>query len=208
MRLPRVRPLRVLTTVAIVLGGYLGITFVSVWRASSHDGARPAEAIVVLGAAQYDGRPSAVLRARLDHALELWRAETAPLVVVTGGRQPGDRFTEAAAGYAYLRDRGVPDAAILAEVSGSNSWEELAAAARFLSARDVDEVVLVSDGYHARRLDAIADEVGMDASVSPADTGSSWWANSRALGRETLAVAVGRLIGYHRLARLTEAIAG
>ena len=81
---------------------YVGVTFVQVWMASRHDGATKSDAIVVFGAAQYDGRPSPVLTARLDHALELWHEGLAPLIVVTGGKQPGDRFTEATASANYL----------------------------------------------------------------------------------------------------------
>ena len=88
----------------------------------------PSDAIVVLGAAQYDGRPSPVLAARLDHALELYDDGVAPMIVVTGGRQPGDRFTEATASATYLHEHGVPDAAILRETTGRSSWESLAAA--------------------------------------------------------------------------------
>ena len=99
---------------------YIGVTFVQVWMASRHDGATKSDAIVVLGAAQYDGRPSPVLTARLDHALELWQEGLAPLIVVTGGKQPGDRFTEATASANYLLERGVPDAQILREVQGTN----------------------------------------------------------------------------------------
>src|SRR5699024_7859386 len=99
---------RTLTVLLLVFGllvGYVSITLVQVWADSRRDGAAPADAIVVLGAAQYDGRPSPVLARRLDHALELHRAGLAPLIVVTGGRREGDRFTEATAGYNYLRSR-------------------------------------------------------------------------------------------------------
>ena len=152
---------------------YLGVTFVQVWMARADDGATKSDAIVVLGAAQYDGRPSPVLAARLDHALELWQDGLAPLIVVTGGKRPGDRFTEATAGANYLLDHGVPDAQILREVQGTTSWESLAAAARILRERGLDEVMLVSDPYHALRIGGIADEVGLAAHVSPTTTSPS-----------------------------------
>ena len=104
---------------------YLSVTFVQVWRAARRDDARPSDAIVVLGAAQYDGRPSPVLAARLDHAIDLYDDGIAPVIVVTGGRQPGDRFTEATAAANYLHDHGVPDDAILRETTGRSSWESL-----------------------------------------------------------------------------------
>lgn len=182
---------------------YVTVTFVQVWRAAGRDEARPADAIVVLGAAQYDGVPSPVLARRLDHAAELYAAGIAPQIVVTGGRRPGDRFTEAAASARYLEAAGIPGGAIEREVQGTNSWESLAAVARFLRAEGRTSVVLVSDPYHAMRISHIAADLGLDAVVSPAGTG----APLGALLRETAAVAVGRLIGYDRLVRLDARVA-
>lgn len=123
---------------------YVGITFAQVWQASRQDRARRAEAVIVLGAAQYDGRPSPVLQRRLDHALDLYRRDLAPVIVVTGGKRAGDRFTEAGVGYRYLRRNGVPDGAIRQEVQGRTTYESLASAERFLQKEDVDDVILVS----------------------------------------------------------------
>jgi uncharacterized SAM-binding protein YcdF (DUF218 family) len=182
---------------------YLVVTFVQVWRASGSDGARPAEAIVVLGAAQYDGEPSPALANRLDHAAQLYRDGIAPLIVVTGGRQEGDRFTEAEASANYLATtHGIPGGAIERETTGGNTWESLASAARFLQADGIDDVVLVTDGYHAMRVAGIAGELGLDAAVSPAPGNSSF----PELARETAAVAVGRIIGYDRLVRLDQRV--
>jgi vancomycin permeability regulator SanA len=153
---------------------------------------------VVLGAAQYDGRPSPALEKRLDHALLLYEQGRAPMVVVTGGRQTGDRFTEATTGYNYLRRHGVPDEAIRKEVQGRTTYESLAAVARFLRTEDIDDVVLVSGPAHAKRLAGIADSVGLDAAISPSDGSPAL----RSLVRETLAVSAGRLVGYRRLERL------
>jgi uncharacterized SAM-binding protein YcdF (DUF218 family) len=178
---------------------YVGLTFVQVWRASRHDTARPSDAIVVLGAAQYDGRPSPVLKARLDRAYELYVDGLAPLVVTTGANQEGDRFTEGFVGYDYLRTRGVPDEDLLVVTDGVNTWEELSATAHQLDLRGLDSVVLVSDGYHALRLEHTAEELGLDATIARTD-GS---ATLRQLTRETAAVSVGRIIGYRRLASLT-----
>ena len=179
---------------------YVTITFAQVLAASRQDEAAPAEAIVVLGAAQYDGRPSPVLRARLDHVVSLYSDGIAPLVVVTGGSQEGDRFTEAAASASYLSDHGVPGGAIERETTGSTSYESLAATARFLRERGVTQIVLVSDPFHAYRIGAISREVGMRAAVSPtpssAISGTAQW---RHLLKETGAVSVGRIIGYRRL---------
>jgi uncharacterized SAM-binding protein YcdF (DUF218 family) len=178
---------------------YVGITFVQVWRASTRDTARPSDAIVVLGAAQYDGRPSPVLKARLDRAYELYDEGLAPLVVTTGANQEGDRFTEGFVGFDYLRGRGVPEKDLLVVTDGVNTWEELSATAHQLELRGLDSVVLVSDGYHALRLEHTAEELGLDASVARTDGSASM----RELVRETAGVALGRVIGYRRLASLT-----
>lgn len=187
---------------------YVTVTFTQVWSASRRDQAGPVDAIVVLGAAQYDGDPSPVLEARLAHVLDLWDAGYAQVVVVTGGGQPGDRFTEATASANWLLARGVPDAAILREVQGGNTWESLAAAARILQDRGLTSVLLVSDGYHSYRVAAIARELGLDARTSPADDDYGVVTEARNLLRETAAVSVGRVIGYRRLVRLDDELQG
>jgi uncharacterized SAM-binding protein YcdF (DUF218 family) len=197
---------RLVLAALALLVAYVVITFVQVYGAKDHDGAREADAIIVLGAAQYNGRPSPVLQDRLDHALELYEAGLADTIVVTGGRQAGDRFTEATTGYNYLRDRGVPDEALLKEIGGTNTYESLAASARFLRDRELTSVVLVTDGYHAFRVGAIAADLGLDAAVSPTETRLSNTAEMRQLARETLAVSVGRIIGWNRLFRLDAAV--
>jgi uncharacterized SAM-binding protein YcdF (DUF218 family) len=185
---------------------YVSVTFVQVYRASRHDGARPADAIIVLGAAQYDGRPSPVLRDRLDQALDLYEEGLATTVVLTGGRREGDRFTEATAGFNYLRDRGIPEEQLLKEIGGTSTFESLTAAARFLRDRGLTSVILVTSDYHAYRVRAVAEEVGLDASVSPTTTRLSGANELRQLGRETIAVALGRIIGYNRLFRIDSAV--
>lgn len=192
------------STALIVL--YLALTFVQVARASGRDQARSVQAIVVLGAAQYNGRPSPVLRARLDHAADLYERGLADKVVVTGGKQVGDAQSEATASAAYLIRRGVPDASILREVNGRSSWQQLAAAAAFLKRRGITKVLLVSDGFHSARIAAIANELGLQGYTSPA-TGSPIHgvATLPYLGKETLAVAAGRLIGYRRVAGISTA---
>ena len=196
------RRLLVRIAAVVVLAGvvYLTVTFAQVWLASRHDGARAADAAVVLGAAEYNGRPSPVLQGRLDHAFDLYDDGLVHVIVVTGGRQEGDRFTEGQVGYLYLRDQGVPDEDLLVEDQGTNTWESLAAAARILRQRDLTRAVLVTDGYHALRVDAIADELGLDASVSPSRKGG----NPRQLIEETGAVAIGRIVGFRRLVNLDD----
>jgi uncharacterized SAM-binding protein YcdF (DUF218 family) len=199
-RLPRVFSLwwwmRRIAFVMVAL--YVGSAFLAVQGASTRDDRRPAQAIVVLGAAQYNGRPSPVLRARLDHALGLYTAKMAPLIIVTGGRQVGDRTTEASTGAEYLIKKGVPEKRIRREVQGKDSYESLRAARRFLSKEGVTDVLIVTDGYHAARATETATEVGLVAHASPVP-------DSAPLDRvitESMAVAVGRMITYRRLASL------
>jgi uncharacterized SAM-binding protein YcdF (DUF218 family) len=189
----------VLAAVALIVA-YLAVTFVQVWMASRRDQARPAQAIVVLGAAQYNGRPSPVLKARLDHAFGLWKRGLAPTIVVTGGRQPGDKFTEATAGANYLESRGVPDADVLRETSGRNSWESLAASAAFLKQRGDMSVLLVSDPFHNERISMMAEQLGLKPYVSPTQT-SPIRGSQRIphFGKETVEVAIGRIVGFRRL---------
>jgi uncharacterized SAM-binding protein YcdF (DUF218 family) len=137
------------------------------WQARS-DQTRPVDAIVVLGAAQYDGRPSPVLQARLDRALAVYKAGDAQWVVVTGGRQEGDRFTEAETGRNYLIAHGVPERAILLENEGRSSWQSMRGAGQILEARGVKRILLVSDGYHLFRLKLMARHLGFTAYGTPA----------------------------------------
>jgi len=184
------------TVLALV---YVGWTTLSVVREASHDHRDPTGAIVVLGAAQYDGTPSPVLQARLDHALELWESGVAPEIVLTGSKQEADRFTEAYAGFRYLLGSGVPEDAMAVVTDGTSTYESLAAAGRLLTAEGVTDVVLVSDGYHNRRLRGIASEVGLDATVSPSTHGIP----VGTVVRESGLVALGELLGYRRLDRFS-----
>jgi vancomycin permeability regulator SanA len=183
------------------------VTFVQVWRAARHDQARPAEAIVVFGTAQYNGVPSPVLAARLDHAIELYEKDLAPVIVVTGGNQPGDQFTEATASANYLIQRGVPDEDVLREVSGTSSWQSLAAAANFLDDRQITDVLLVSDPFHSLRIRAMASELGLDGHSSPTKTSPiRGMTEARYMARETVAVAVGRIVGFRRQASIEDVV--
>ncbi len=193
----------ILGVVSVVVA-YFAFTFGQVVSTSRVDHAEgqnvaPAEAIVVLGAAQYDGVPSPVLQGRLDQALALYERDLAPIIVVTGGRQEGDRFTEATAGYDYLRGHGVPDEAIRLEVQGRTTFESLRATSTFLHDEGINDVFIVSDGYHSKRALGIADEVGLQARVSPSQMSMSTGSRLRAQLRETVAVGLGRLVGYRVL---------
>jgi uncharacterized SAM-binding protein YcdF (DUF218 family) len=193
--------LRVVAALVVLPILYFGITFVQVWQASGRDQARTVDAIVVFGAAQYDGRPSPVLQARLDHAAALYERDLARFVVVTGGSQPGDRTTEASASAAYLRRRGVPESALLREIEGRTSWQSLASAANFLKQRGHTRVLLVSDPFHNARIAAMAGELGLDGYVSPTKTSPIGGSEEiRYLAKETVAVGLGRVVGYRRVA--------
>ncbi|MDQ2669839.1 MAG: YdcF family protein [Gemmatimonadota bacterium] len=129
-----------------------------------------ADAIVVLGAAQYNGRPSPVLRARLDHAFRLYREGLDTLIIVTGGIGRGDRFSEAQVSRSYLIARGVPPENIVALHRGSSTEETMTEVAEWLHPRGADRVLLVSDPFHMARLKLEARRTRLDASVSPTGT--------------------------------------
>jgi uncharacterized SAM-binding protein YcdF (DUF218 family) len=184
---------------------YYAVTLYQVWSTGRSDSTDPVDAIVVMGAAQYDGRPSPQLAARLDHVAELWPTGVAPLVVVTGGNRPGDRFTEAETSASYLERLGVPAGAILREDSGTSSFESLEAVAAILLPQGLDRVLIVTDPYHALRSRMIAAEVGLDPDVSPTETSVVTGATElqRHLG-EAAAVSVGRIVSFDRLAALLD----
>ncbi len=205
--------LRWLFRIGLLVAGavvaYLAVTFAQVWQASRQDQARPVDAIVVLGAAQYNGRPSPVLKARLDHAFQLWQRRLSDTIVVTGGKQPGDRVTEAAASAGYLAGLGVPDRAILREVEGQDSWQSLAAAATFLKARQRVTVLLVSDPFHDKRIELMSSELGLKPYVSPTRTSPIAGVTKAVyFGKETVEVALGRIVGFRRLVGVSQRVRG
>ncbi len=202
-RWPRV--LKVLAVAFAVVASYFLVTLWQVWSTGRSDDAQPVDAIVVMGAAQYDGRPSPQLQARLDHVVELWPDGHAPLVVVTGGNRPGDRFTEAEASASYLEEAGIPESAILQEGEGTSSYESLEGVEAMLAARGLDTVLIVTDPYHALRSRLIAEEVGLSAAVSPTPT--SVVTGTKAVQRhltEAAGVGIGRIVGFDRLDDLTD----
>jgi uncharacterized SAM-binding protein YcdF (DUF218 family) len=151
----------------------LGYTGWRIWSVGQLDERRPADAIVVMGAAQYDGRPSPVFASRLDHAIELYRAGLAPYLVMTGGRQEGDRTTEAASARAYAIARGVPASAILAENTGRTTLESLTSVAAIFGERDLRSALFVSDRMHMLRVLRMARDQGITGYSSPTTTSPS-----------------------------------
>ena len=152
----------------IVLGWVMSLVAVMLWE--HRDDARPASAIVVLGAAQYDGRPSPVLKARLDHALDLWDRRLAPHLVFTGGMGDGDTTSEAAVGRRYAVRHGVPDSAILMETRGRTTSESMQRVAAVMHGQQKRDVILVSDPFHMLRLTILAHRFGLVPYSSPTRT--------------------------------------
>ncbi|HYN36750.1 MAG TPA: YdcF family protein [Actinomycetota bacterium] len=133
-----------------------------VWQQSHTDENRRADGIVVLGAAQYDGEPSEVFKARLDQAAFLFEEELAPTVVVTGGKQEGDRFTEAEAGEMYLVEQGVPADRIVGETEGRTTFESLRAVSEMAADQGIQTILLVSDPLHLERIKRMALDLGFE----------------------------------------------
>lgn len=158
--------------VRLLLGGAVvyGAILAYVWQVSRRDERPRVDAILVLGAAHYNGKPSRVLRARLDHAVELYEAKLAEVIVVTGGMAEGDRMSEATVGSKYLSERGVPAEAIVVRPVGRNSQQSIASAAEWLDDHDMHSVLLVSDPFHMARLVAESRANGLLPSVSPTRT--------------------------------------
>lgn len=197
-------PFRVVAGLALALVAMYLVTLAQVIHTGGSHGAEPTDAILVMGAAQYDGRPSPQLAARLDHVITLWESGVAPLVVVTGGKQPGDRFTEAEASTRYLTDRGIPGAAVVQVGEGSTTYESVAAAAPIMEAYDIGSVALVTDPYHSLRSRLIVEGEGFDVDVASTPTSVvTGWSSFRRDVAEAGGVAVGRLIGFELLSDLT-----
>ena len=201
MRLVRRHP--ILTLLALGLALVLiaiGVSGVVVWRAAHHDDASDverADAIVVLGAAQYNGTPSPLFRGRLDHVLLLWQQHRADLVITVGSNQPGDVTTEAQAGRDYLVSQGVPASAILAVPVGHTTFDSLQAAAGALLDRGLSSAFLVSDPWHNARIKAIASDLGLTGYASATWTSADTTEETRGRGylRETFAYLYYRLFG-------------
>ena len=188
----------------IALVSYVGMAAVSVMWAGSHDDTTSVDAIVVMGAAQYDGVPSPLLASRLQHALDLWKQKQAPLIAVTGGKRPGDRFTEGDTSRRWLTDRGVPGADIVVESSGRSTWESIENLAPLLNEVDVDSVVVVSSSWHVQRAALSLEELGFRAHSSASPDGVLSVSSEKSkLIREIAGVSLGRIIGFGTLFEIT-----
>jgi uncharacterized SAM-binding protein YcdF (DUF218 family) len=170
----------------IVLGGTASL----VWWTARQDDRRTSDVIVVLGAAQFDGRPSSVFTARLVHARNLWREDVAPRIVTVGGNQSGDRFTEASSGKRWLAENGVPDGRITAVETGGDTLSSLEAVEERMRRAGWATAVIVTDPWHALRTGSMASGRGIDAVVSPTRRGPAVRTRGvemRYIVRETLA---------------------
>jgi uncharacterized SAM-binding protein YcdF (DUF218 family) len=179
-----------LLVTAMLLGVIAAILFpvYAGWRVFTEgrvDDRRASDAIVVLGAAQYNGKPSPVLRARLDHAKTLYRQGVAPRIVTVGGKLPGDRFTEAGAGLEYLGRKGIPTGDLAAVAQGHDTKQSLVAVAKMAQRQGWREVTLVSDPAHMARVDAIARRLGFQTHLSPTRKGDGTSLTRRYVMRET-----------------------
>ena len=194
------------TVAALMCGAvlYVVANIAQVWVVGRSDQARSVDAIVVMGVAQYDGRPSPQLQARLDHVLALWGTGVTQLMITTGGNQPGDRFTEARASADYLIAGGIDETLIAMEDIGSTSLQSLRGVAEIMKSRNLESVLIVTDPYHALRSRLISQDLGLVAYVSP--TPSSTVRGNTELRRiinEGLGVSVAYVLGFERLDSLT-----
>ncbi|MEO6205905.1 MAG: YdcF family protein [Mycobacteriales bacterium] len=187
---------RLATALVLVVLVVLVATASQVWWVARQDDRRSSDAIVVLGASQFDGKPSTVFRARLLHAKTLFDAGIAPRVVVLGGKAPGDRTTEGAAGAKFLADRGVKTVAV---GEGRNTLESLKALKKEYTARGWKTAVLVTDPWHSLRSRRMAQDLGIGAVTSPTRAGPAVRSRSveaRYIARETAAYLYYRI--FHR----------
>ena len=180
--------------------GFIAGCAIVVWTAAHHDDASEidrADAIVVLGAAQYDGEPSPVFAGRLDHAALLFEQGRADTVLVLGAGQPGDRFTEAEAGRRYLLGKGVPEEAIVPVPEGHTTFESLRAAAPVMRDAGMGSAFLVSDPWHNARVERMAGDLGIDGHASATWQSAATSQETRGEGyiRETFAYLYYRLVG-------------
>ncbi len=186
----------------ILAVGLIALSGLTVWRSAHHDDASDvehADAIVVLGAAQYNGTPSPVFQGRLDHALLLYRQGRAPHVIVLGSKQPADETTEAASGGDYLIAHGVPASAVVEIPVGHTSWESLKAAAAQMKRDGLHSAFLVSDPWHNARIKRMAEDLGLEGYASATWTSAYDTQPSRLGGyvRETFAYLQYRIFGGH-----------
>jgi uncharacterized SAM-binding protein YcdF (DUF218 family) len=167
---------------------YAGVTYAAIVRQSQADAARPADAIVVFGAAQYSGRPSPVFRARLDHGYDLFQRRLAPVIITTGGQGGDPKFSEGGVGHDYLLARGVPDHNLIAETQSDDTGESVARVAAIMQRNGMKACVAVSDPYHLYRIRRMLEREGVTVYTSPRPQAKplGFWARNAAVLREVV----------------------
>ncbi len=197
--------LRIVLLVVAALVLYFAVTLVQVWLTSRQYNPRPAGAILVMGAAQYNCTPSPDLAARLDQALTLYHQGYTHLIMVTGNKEPGDRCTEAQSGALYLESKGVPPQDIL-QAGGDDSYENIADAAPALERHGAKVVLVTTDPFHEDRSMAIASDLSLTPSATPTQSSPiTGWSTVPYFLKETVGVGLGRIIGYNHLEWLHDA---
>jgi uncharacterized SAM-binding protein YcdF (DUF218 family) len=190
--------LRILSAVITIVIFYFAITFVQIWLTGHEHSTRHAQAILVFGTTEDNGTPSPELRARLNQALVLWHKDRAPWIAVTGGKRPGDQFTEAGVSASYLEGKGVPSSKILVG-AGTNTWQNVATVVPKLTSHHITTVLTVTDPFHEDRAMAISSSQGLTPFASPVRNSPtvkhSLW---KYYAKETFEVGIGRIIGYGR----------
>jgi uncharacterized SAM-binding protein YcdF (DUF218 family) len=196
----RVRSLVARLVGAVVLAALLLVasTALAIWWTARQDSHPSADAIVVLGSAQYNGVPSSIFEARLEHAIDLYEDGVAPVIVTVGGKAAGDAFTEAEAGRDYLAEAGVPGEALLAVPEGVDTLESMRSVSSAFGERGWSGAVLVTDPWHAMRAERMAEDAGITADSSPTRQGPAVQTRAtqfRYILRETAAYLLYRATG-------------
>jgi uncharacterized SAM-binding protein YcdF (DUF218 family) len=197
--------LRIISLLLTALVVYFAVSLVQVWLTSRHYDPHTADAIMVMGAAQYNGVPSPDLAARLNEALKLFDDKDSSLIVLTGGKEKGDVYTESEAGTTYLHDRGVPLGDIL-QAGGNTTYQNVADAAPQLLARHATTVLVTTDPFHEDRSMAISSALGLVPSPTPTQTSPiKGWSTVPYFLKEAVGVGLGRIIGFNHLDWLHDA---
>jgi len=183
-----------LVTLAILIGALAGIA-PAIIRDSSRQDLHHADAIVVFGAAEYDGRPSPVLRARLDHANDLFRQGLAPAVITTGGSASDPTFSEGGVGRDYLMRRGVPESALIAETQASDTAQSAERVAVIMRTNHMQSCIAVSDAYHVFRIRKLLQHEGLQVYLAPRPDSrpKSAWLRGLAVMRESVSYLMWRV---------------
>jgi uncharacterized SAM-binding protein YcdF (DUF218 family) len=193
--------IRAVSLLVVAVLAVVGFTAYRVWSVAREDHRTHSDVVLVLGASQFNGRPSEVFAARLKHAADLYKAGVAPRVMTVGGKRQGDRFTEAEAGASLLAQLGVPSSALVTVGEGSDTLTSLEAAARSFRSHGWHTAILVTDPWHSMRSRRIATDVGIRAQTSPTRTGPAVRSRSTEwhyIARETGAYLYYRV--FHRSA--------